>query len=32
MGYEKEILKYAEKVMPLCVDNDTISDELFKEY
>lgn len=32
MGYEKEILRYAEKVKPLCVENDTVSDDLFKEY
>ncbi len=32
MGYEKEIMKYADKMKPVCVANDTISDELFKEY
>lgn len=32
MGYEKEIMKYAEKVKPLCLENDTISDDLFKKY
>ncbi|MDD6571169.1 MAG: citrate/2-methylcitrate synthase [Thermoflexaceae bacterium] len=32
MGYEKEIMKYAEKVKSLCLENDTISDDLFREY
>lgn len=32
MGYEKEIMKYAQQMAPVCIENDTISDELFKEY
>lgn len=32
MAYEKEIKTYADKMKPLCLKNDTISDELFKEY
>lgn len=32
MGYEKEIMKYVDKVKSMCIENDTISDELFKKY
>ena len=32
MGFERELKKYANTKKDLCVSNDTISDELFKEY
>ncbi len=32
MGFERELIKYANTKKDLCVSNDTISDELFKEY
>ncbi len=32
MAYEKEIKNYADKMKDICLANDTISDELFKEY
>ncbi|MCI1722115.1 MAG: citrate/2-methylcitrate synthase [Lachnospiraceae bacterium] len=32
MGFEKEMLDYANRKTPLCIENDTISGDLFKEY
>lgn len=32
MGYYEKWSEYAEKYQKLCLENDTISDELFKEY
>ncbi len=32
MGYYEKWSEYAEKYQKLCVENDTISDDLFKEY
>ena len=32
MAYEKEMRDYADQMKEMCVRNDTISDELFKQY
>ncbi len=32
MAYENEIKKYADQVKDMCIQNDTISDELFRQY
>ncbi|MBQ7920732.1 MAG: citrate/2-methylcitrate synthase [Lachnospiraceae bacterium] len=32
MAYEKEMKAYADQMKELCIKNDTISDELFKQY
>lgn len=32
MGFEQELKVYAQKKKDICISNDTISDELFKEY
>ncbi|MCR5032866.1 MAG: citrate/2-methylcitrate synthase [Lachnospiraceae bacterium] len=32
MAFQKELMDYAEKMVPVCEKNDVISDELFKEY
>lgn len=32
MGFDKELKAYAQKKKDICIGNDTISDELFKEY
>ena len=32
MGFEKVIQDYSKKMAPVCRENDSISDELFKKY